>query len=217
MEMISPKAFDNYIDEMIGDYKAELEMKTFTDRRQTSYLEALKYTADLIFNEYNIKMLTDPDRSIVVNKDVLDVVLLSLHPKELIKNKKISADTKHALSVFEMFKDLILLKDYTKKNLQTWKTAAASGRMSKCVPAQMCLMAWFLTFVSKMTGFKIPGVEKFLGGGRIQKEDDDIVMFFTTMQTIAAAMYEKNHVNFLAQYHILKVMHKDLVKMMSKF
>ena len=217
MEMITPKDFDNYINEMIGDYRAELEMKTFTDRRQTSYFEAIKYTAALIWNEYNIKQLNDPDRAIV-NKDVLDVILLSLHPKELIKEKEISAATKQALSVIEKFKDLILLNDYTEKTAQTWAwvKAATHDKMSKSYPAQMCLLAWFLTLVSKMTGFKIPGVEKMLVGGRIQKETEDIVVFFTTMQSIAQAMFEKNHVNFLAQYHILKVMHKDLNKMFQR-
>merc|ERR1712142_208774 len=212
MEMITPKDFDNYIDEMIGDYRAELEMKTFTDRRQTSYLEAIKYTAALIWNEYNMKELNDPFRRIV-NKDVLDVVLFSLHPKELIKEKEISAATKQALSVIEKFKDLILLNDYTEKTAQTWAwvKAATHDRMSKSYPAQMCLLAWFLTLVSKMTGFKIPGVEKMLVGGSIQKDTEDIVVFITTMQFIAQAMFEKNHVNFL----ILKAMHKDLNKMMN--
>merc|ERR1712142_1305429 len=218
MKMITPKAFDNYIDEMIGDYRAELEMKTFTDRRQTTYLEAIKYTAALIWNCYGIKQLHDPFRDIV-NKDVIDVVLLSLHPNELIKEKEISAATKEALSIIEKFKDLILLNDSTEKTAQTWAwvKAATHDRMSKSYPAQMCLLAWFLTLVSKMTGFKIPGVEKMLVGGRIKKETEDIVVIFTTMQYIAQAMFEKNHVNFLAQYHILKVMHKDLNKMMSKF
>jgi len=212
MEMITPKDFDNYIDEMIGDYRAELEMKTFTDRRQTTYLEAIKYTAALIWNEYEIKQLNDPFRDIV-NKDVIDVVLLSLHPKQLIKEKEISAATKEALSIIEKFKDLILLNDSTEKTAQTWAwvKAATHDRMSKSYPAQMCLMAWFLTLVSKMTGFKIPGVEKMLVGGRIKKETEDIVVIFTTMQYIAQAMLEKSHPA------PLKVMHRDLNKMMNKF
>ena len=54
-------------------------------------------------------------------------------------------------------------------------------------------------------------------GSRIMKEREEIVMYFTTISTITQAMSEKNSWNFLAQYSILKQMHKDLNKMISKF
>ena len=50
-----PQDFNDYVDNMIGDYRSELEKMFFTDRKQTSYLEAIKYIADIIWNEYNIK------------------------------------------------------------------------------------------------------------------------------------------------------------------
>ena len=78
----TPQDFNSYVDNLIGDYSTELKKMTFTDRRQTSYLEAIKYNADLIWNEYNIKQNIDP-RLALVNTDVLDVVLLSLHPKNV--------------------------------------------------------------------------------------------------------------------------------------
>ena len=89
--------------------------------------------------------------------------------------------------------------------------AATSDKMS--YPAQMCLMTWFL----KMTGFKIPGTKKLLVGGRIMKEREEMVMYFTTISMITQAMSEKNNWNFFAQYSILKQMHKDLNKMINKF
>ena len=49
------KDFNEYVDNMIGGYSSNLEKMFFTDRRQTSYLEAIKYNADIIWNEYNIK------------------------------------------------------------------------------------------------------------------------------------------------------------------
>ena len=80
----TPKNFDDYVDEMIGSYSSELEKMTFTDRRQTSYLEAIKYNAELIWNEYNIKQHKD-NKLALVNTNVLNDALLSLHPKGLLK------------------------------------------------------------------------------------------------------------------------------------
>ena len=83
--------------------------------------------------------------------------------------------------------------------------------------AQLCLMGWFLTLSSKMTGFKIPGVQKMLVGGRIKKEKNKVAKHLSSMKKIAQAMYDKNHWNYLAQYSILKQMHKDLKKIIKKF
>jgi len=188
-----------YIEDIIGDYSVELEKKTLPDRRQTTYLEAIKYTALLTWNAYNMNGSDDPDRA-YANKDVLDTVLLSLHPKELVEEKDISFETKRALSLTGKFKDLILLNDFTEETAEDLVKAATNSRMSKSYPAQMCLMAWFLTLVSKMTGFRILGAKKMLGGGRIQKETEEIIFFLTTMQSIAQAMYEDNRANFMEKY-----------------
>ena len=56
-----------------------------------------------------------------------------------------------------------------------------------------------------------------LVGGRIQKSTEEMAMYFTTMQSIAQAMSEKNNWNYLAQYSIIKEMHKDLNKIIHKF
>ena len=217
MNDFTSKDFDEYVDDMIGDYSAELKKKTFNDRRETSYLEAIKYNADIIWNEYNIKRNDDPTTHTVVNTDVLDVVLLSLHPKDHVKEKDISNTSRLALSQMLKFQDLILLKDYSRMEAQTWTwlKAATSDKMS--YPAQMCLMTWFVCLVSKMTGLKIPGTKKLMVGGRIMKEREEIVMYFTTISTITQAMSEEKSWNFLAQYSILKQMHKDLNKMISEF
>ena len=214
----TPQDFNSYVDNLIGDYSTELKKMTFTDRRQTSYLEAIKYNADLIWNEYNIKQNIDPKLALV-NTDVLDVVLLSLHPKNVVKKSDISTATKQALSLMSKFQNLILLTDYSGEEAQSWAwmKAATSDAMSKSYPAQMCLMTWMVTLASKMTGFKIPGVQKMLVGGRIQKSTEEMAMYFTTMQSIAQAMSEKNNWNYLAQYSIIKEMHKDLNKIIHKF
>ena len=216
MNDFTSKDFDEYVDEMIGEYSAELKNKTFNDRRKTSYLEAIKYNAEIIWNEYNIKRDDDPATHTVVNTDVLDVILLSLHPKNLLKKKDISNASRLALSQMLKFQDLILLEDYSGMEAQTWTwlKAATSDKMN--YPAQMCLMTWFLSLVSKMTGFKIPGTKKLLVGGRIMKEREEMVMYFTTITTITQAMSEQNNWNFFAQYSILKQMHKDLHKMINK-
>ena len=218
MAAADPKDYDEYVDAMIGDYSAQLEEKTFNDRRNTTYLEAVKYSADIIWNKYNTMQDQDPTLA-TVNTDVLDVILLSLHPKGQIKKRDISNASKLALTQMSKFKDLILLEDYSEMEAQTWVwvKAATSDKMSQSYSAQMCLMTWFITLVSKMTGFKIPGVKKLMLGGRILKEREEMVMYFTTITTITQAMSEKNSWNFLAQYSILKQMQKDLNKMIKKF
>ena len=214
----TPQDFDEYVEDMIGDYSAQLEKRTFTDRGKTTHLEALKYSADIVWYKYNAKQDQDPTLALV-NTDVLDVVLLSLHPKGQIKKRDISNASKIALTQMSKFKDLILLEDYSEMEAQTWVwvKAATSDKMSQSYSAQMCLMTWFITLVSKMTGFKIPGVRKLMVGGRILKEREEMVMYFTTITTITQAMSEKNSWNFLAQYSMLKQMQKDLNKMIKKF
>ena len=208
---------NEYVDSMIGDYSDQLEKKTLNDRRKTTYLEAVKYSANIIWNKYNDQ---DKDFKVArVNLDVLDVVLLSLHPKGQLKKKSISNASKLALSEIVKFKDLILLEDYSEMEAQTlaWVKAATSDKMSESYPAQMCLMTWFVTLVSKMTGVKIPGVKKLMVGGKILKKREEMVMYFTTITRITQAMGEKNNWNFLAQYSILKQMQKDLNEMINKF
>merc|ERR1711970_283382 len=214
----TPQDFGEYVDDMIGDYSAQLKKKTFTDKTKTSYLEAVKYNADIVWNVYNIKQDVDPTLALV-NTDVLDVVLLSLHHKSQVKKRDISDAAKRALTEVLKFQDLILLEDYSEMEAQSWAwvKTATSDKVSKSYPAQMCLMSWFLTLVSKMTGLKVPGMKKLMVGGRIMKEKQEMAMYFTTITTITQAMAEKNHWNFLSQYSILKQMHKDLNNMISKF
>ena len=141
----TPKDFDVYVNNMIGSYKSKLEGRTFTDRRQTSYLEVLKYNAELIWEECNtpklslgnvknwidtwrselekmkqdsyveklpgeaawrsylevlkynadlIKEECNTSKQSLVNTDVLNTVLLSLHPASLLKDKDISNNTR---------------------------------------------------------------------------------------------------------------------------
>ena len=113
----------------------------------------------------------------------------------------------------QKFEDLILLEDYsgTKAQSWAWVKVATSDKMSESFPAQMCLMSWFLCLVSKMTGSKIPGNKKLLVGGRIMKEREYVVRYFTVITTIAQGLYEKNKCS------ILKDMLKDLNQMTSEF
>ena len=147
--------YTDYTNYMIGSYSSELEKINFTNRRQTCYLAAVKYNADLVWNHYKTQ----------ANTDGLNNILLSLHPLNLLKNKDISGNSRVALFEVSKFRDLILLNDYSKAEIEYWLEVATSMNYS----AQLCLMGWFLTLSSKMTGFKIPGVQKMLVGGRIKK------------------------------------------------
>ena len=134
-----------------------------------------------------------------------------------IKKKDVSDATKIALSEISCFKDLFLLEDYSEMEAQTWAWVKAASSDKLSYSAKMCLMTWFIAMVSKMTGYKVPGVKKLKVGGRIRKEREQMVMYFTTITTITKAMSEKNSWNFLAQYSMLKQMHKDLNEMINKF
>ena len=131
----------------------------------------------------------------------------------MLKNKNISRNSREALFEVSKFRDLILLNDYSKEETDYWAEVATSVNYS----AQLCLMGWFLTLSSKMTGFKIPGVQKMLVGGRIKKDKKEVAKHLSTMKKIAQVMNKKNNWNYLAQYSILKQMHKDLKIIIKKF
>ena len=145
---------------------------------------------------------------------MLNDVLLSLHPASHLKDKVIHKDSRQTLVALSKFRSLILLDDdYSEEEMKIWLEVAPIMNYS----AQLCLMGWFLTLSSKMTGFKIPGARKMLVGGRIQKDKEEVVKHLSTMEKIAQAMSKKNNWNFFAQYSTLKVMHKDLKTIMEKF
>ena len=130
-----------------------------------------------------------------------------------LKKKKISVRSKKAIPKVHKFRNLILLKKYSKKDVKTWLKVATSMNYS----GQMCIMSWFLTLTSKITGFQNPGVPKMLNGGRIQKSKKEAFLHLTTMKFIAQAMYKKNKWYFSRHYAILKAMKEDLMKMISNF
>merc|ERR1711874_211296 len=67
------------------------------------------YVANLVWNEYQTKQAhSHPDQSgALVNVDVLDTVLLSLHPKSKLKSQSLSDYTREGLAEMEQFQDLI--------------------------------------------------------------------------------------------------------------
>merc|ERR1711936_990090 len=197
---------EKYMDEMIGAYSTELEKMTmtFTDQKQTTYLTAIKYNANLIWECYI--------QHYSYNTDVLNTALLSLHPLELLEEKDISYRSKKALADLSKFRDLILLKEYEKLDVQSWMEVAPNMNYS----AQLCLMGWFLTLSSKMTDIKIPGVERMVVGGQIMKERDEVMGHLTTMVNIAKEMYDKTYWA-RAQYSTLRKMYEDLNQIMEQF
>ena len=143
-------------------------------------MAAVKYNAALVWNQYNIKQDVHPELALV-NTDVLNNALLSLPPPGLLKDKDIRNSSREALMDVSKFRDLILLTDYSKEEMETWLEVATSMNYS----AQLCLLGWFLTLSSKMTGFKIPGIQKMLVGGRIKKEKKEVAKHLSSMKKIA--------------------------------
>ena len=212
IKSLSAEEFESYVDDKIGDYSDKLKKKTFTDDddEKTSYLDAIKCSAAIIWNTYKKH---DEDASTTHVFNIVDAACLTLHPKSQLKDKCLTSDARCALAEMQKFKDLILLEDYSEIESQSWACvkAASSDKMSESFPAQMCLMSWFLCLGSKMTGSKIPGNKKVQVGGRIMKEREYVVRYFTIITTIAQAMYEKNKCS------ILKGMLKNLNQMTSEF
>jgi len=208
--------FMRYVDNMMGDYRADLEKKTFTGSGETSYLDAVRYSAAIMWNAYKRQ---DDDAATTSVFNTIDVIALSLHPKSKVKNMGITNACKLALVEIEMqkFQNLFLLDSDIFYNIYDCLKAATSNTMSASYPAQMCLMSWFLCMVSKMTGVRIPGNKELLVGGRIIKEKTYIRWYFQTVTTITAAMSEENNWNNLAQCSILKEMHRDLNQMIRKY
>ena len=166
-----------------------------------SYLDAVKYNADLIWEEYNHKQHIDPNLGklglllfviitilcpAMVNEDVVTVVLLSLHPPNIVKEmeEEVSGHVKTALAELHEFDSLILLEEGNEKHMADW----LEDIPNLSYPTMLCkffimitiiiklfivaLMSWFLTLGSKMTGYNIPGKILFLLKGSV------LVMFF---------------------------------------
>merc|ERR1711936_1488324 len=110
------------------------------------------------------------------------------------------------------FRDLILLNEYQKCDVQSWIEVAINMNYG----AQLCIMGWFLTLASKMTGIKIAGVETLVVGGHIAKEMDEVIGHLDTMVNIAKEMYDKNYFA-RAQYSTLRKMYEDLNKIVDQF
>ena len=125
-----------------GDYGEELEKRKFNDKDETDYYDSLEFCADLVWNgefvlniatfriltltlspEYQVKQEEDHPRTdtALVNVDVLDTVLLSLHPEGKVKpgkDSEISERTKTALKELRPFSDLIHLEELTKADMK---------------------------------------------------------------------------------------------------
>merc|ERR1711990_672846 len=209
---------EEYYDQLIGEYAKTLKQETFTDAKKTNYLEAVKYVANLVWNEYQTKQAhSHPDQSgALVNVDVLDTVLLSLHPKSKLKSLSLSDYTREGLAEMEQFQDLIHMDIHKGYDGYGRRSQGAYGGHHQNMPvwlknipdnytAQLAIMGWFLTLTSKMTGYTIPGVG-VAPGGTIEQPRDAIAHYLMDMETLADAMAVKKNWD-RPQYAILKRMY----------
>merc|ERR1711936_686939 len=201
--------FGDYIERVVGEYGQELEKKKFEDKDETDYLDGLQFCGDLVWNEYQVKQVDAHPRpdTALVNTDVLDTVLLSLHPAAQVKTSEVSEQTKEGLKELHSFSDLIHLEKLTKEDMEH-----LLGNLPSSYACQLTLMAWFVTLASKMTGKEIPGVGK-APGGKIKKDVKEVEEHLNNFVAIAEAMHKANKWSFLAQYSILKEMCADLCAM----
>ena len=130
---------------MSGEYGQELEKKKFEDKDETDYLDSLHFCADLAWNGgFDLSFIffkfsnLDPHPgttrlviklfkqvhahpwpvTALANTDVLDTVLLSLHPAAQVKTSKVSEQTKEGLKELHSFSDLIHLEKLSKEDME---------------------------------------------------------------------------------------------------
>ena len=129
---------------MSGEYGQELEKKKFEDKDETDYLDSLHFCADLAWNGgFDLSFIffkfsnldPHPGTRVVIqgfkqvdahgrpvtalaNTDVLDTVLLSLHPAAQVKTSEVSEQTKEGLKELHSFSDLIHLEKLSKEDME---------------------------------------------------------------------------------------------------
>jgi len=200
--------FNDYMERVIGEYGDELWKMVFNDEStNTDYLDCVKFCADLVWHEYQVKQEEAHPRpdTALVNTDVLDTVLLSLHPAEVVEaSEEVSQRSKEGLAQLHRFYALIKLEKVEEEEMK-----ALLENLPDEYAAMLALMCWFVTLASKMTGIEIPGVG-MAPGGKIVKPEQEVKEHLFNMVLVAEAMSASMHWNFLAQYSILKEMLADL-------
>jgi len=200
-------SFNDYTERIIGEYAEDLEQMVFNDESETDYLDSVKFCADLVWHEYQVKQEEAHPRpdTALVNTDVLDTVLLSLHPAEVVAaNDEVSQRSKEGLAQLHRFYALIKLEKVEEEEMK-----ALLKNLPDEYAAMLALMCWFVTLASKMTGREIPGVG-MAPGGKIVKPEEEVREHLCNMLIVAEAMSASKHWNYLAQYSILKEMLTDL-------
>ena len=173
--------------------------------------------------------------------DVLDTVLLSLHPENMLNDLSLSDYAREGLAELQQYHDLIHLDTHKGHDgyghrsvppschsyvILLCRNQGPTGGHHKNMlvwlenipdnyTAQLAIMGWFLTLTSKMTGYTIPGVG-VAPGGTIEQPRDAIAHYLMDMETLADAMAVKKNWD-RPQYAILKEMYLDLKRMHYSF
>jgi len=224
----SPEQLEDYYDQLIGDYAKTLKQATFTDAKKTNYLEAVKYVANLVWNEYQTKPCLSALPLPSSMYCILIPVLLSLHPKSKLKSLGLSECYMgwEGFAEMEQFQDFIHMDIHKGYDGYGRRSEGAYGGHHHNMPvwlsnipenytAQLALIGWFLTLTSKLTGDTIPGVG-VAPGGTIEQPKDAIAHYLMDMETLADAMAVKKNWD-RPQYAILKEMYLDLKRMHYSF
>ena len=116
-----------------------MEKRKFDDKDGTDYYDSLEFCADLVWNgefvlditiiristlilspEYQVKQQEGHPRTdtALVNVDVLDTVLLSLHPESKVKDSEVSERTREGLKELHCFSALIHLDAVTEAEME---------------------------------------------------------------------------------------------------
>ena len=203
---------DQYYEQLLGD-SSLIPHQQLDDAQHTRRHDLVKFVAHLVWNEYQAKQAhSHPvQTSALVNMEVLNTVLLSLHPPMVLANMDLSAYTRDGLAELHQFEKLVLEPgacDPT--DLQDWLHNLPTN-----YPGQLAIMGWFLTLTSKMTGYRIPEAG-LAPGGLYQLDSQQVEHCLASMETVADAMAEKSHWKW-PQYAILNMMHHDLKMMIAHF
>ena len=95
-----------------------MEKRKFDDKDETDYYDSLVFCAVLVWKQVKQEEGHPRTDTALVNVDVLDTVLLSLHPESKVKDIEVSERTREGLKELHCFSALIHLEAVTEAEME---------------------------------------------------------------------------------------------------
>ena len=193
----------------------ELEKIKIKDRTESTYMDLMKFTVDMLVNYYKCH-----------NSDAIMCTIFGLAPAYWCNTLPLNKPVKKNLLEINEFRSLLTAGDSStmktlqavskNNNIQKWLEMAPKMAYPSCV----ALHAWMIVDTMKLTGLKPVNFKKKIPGGKmVSMPRRDVMVYLSYMVTISETMAKspKNSWVFLTQFKILKEFNIDLHYMAEKF